>query len=1739
MAGTNNGDFADFDLSDSFDEEELGPIQGAVQQLGLEQKPLPSEKEVLAKYVRGGVVRAGRTPGEIKEYLRKEAAIRHIDKTKEDLDARSRALNLARVKLEEDQKLLKEYENACFSNEASVKQLKEQYAANASFSNRAALGLADKKYTTALLRFNQQKKALKRSLEAYYLADRQKDILQSELASSKAIEFKLKNEKKIREHEETILAKYTNDTTLKKEAAREIALRDEVQRKEAEKAEKIRNVRAKEKVGRELASKTRTRLIDALEVARESRKEVEDYEESLRKKRIQAKEGLKQSTEAAQLLLSAENEARNNFLERRAAKRERERLELLAAGQNPLAIFAARDERRRQRNRAVKLKKALAVRETDVLQRLLREEEKNLEKAAVQRHHQDILDKFTREMGGSILEKKKKEMRESGELKPSPPKGFKSLSNTMDRTVVMSGRRGLGTAGSARFASIGSTIMNSSLDADDFKDATQMDSSIPPLPLDGTRPGSSSMSRDIHTPGDVNLDMEDSESEEDIQKTPRRIPIALNETRLKLAKQKVAAALARQKELLAKGQPKAVCGKEYKTSKFLSQPEQIIFKDFVVGRTYTQKIELTNVSFCFNTFKLVAICDEFVDYFDIKYVPVGRMSAGSVAPIYIKFRPKLLEDIHTELPLMAETGPFSVPLICLTKKADISFKTQDIDIGTVVMGDSGKKYIEIINNGALPRDFTVEFVDSTAEYEEEEFATIEHAEEDETGEKDSMYNNTKTYQGVDIPRLSLPGATAESNSKPTQKSVLFTAATAGDPGDFEDPKQSDVQEQQVVGINDGEIVEGDSEEEGKRNSFFVHTTGHVKGYSSIRFPVTFTPSKPGAFTVKLKFTFGSEKERSVPVEWASENTFTVDIKAVGCKVPIYVDKDVLDFQACLHGKLYRKVCRLHNRGKSAMKAIFSVPKPLQGFVFFTPSVGYVQKDGTFDVQVRFAPKPETQQRVSKYFPVQNNVIEVPVRVTVPNQTLPVIWKLKALLASPHITFSTSKVEFGRCFLNERVIVPITITNHSPLLQKLSFFKLPKEVQVSPNEGFFNLFPKRSLTINIIFVPRAAVDLAVDLTMLSHLGHRYQIACRGKGVEPTIQFASSLLQFAPVPDGDIGYAHTFVENLSKVEQTMEIVIPESNEENLHTPEQNPIPPRTEKSFLSVVPKVIQLQPGQRKRVELVFSPNVREVNAALAGPFLTKEAKVEEDKEESDEKKTGKIEAKKSAKKKTEAELKAEEEAAAQAEEKAKEQDSARQQQEYYSGLVEKERIQREKEAAIQRAHPANDAAKSILVRYSQPSSVFPNQSDTPWSRHSLRRIPCYISSVNAANKESTVAYLEVATTTTTPSLVASPALLDFGQVTPNNTIVKSIELRNAGKERLDLSLQSLGLNSVFTVLNELRSLEPGQSRLCVVEFRPKQERVFNQSLTICTLKSKVTIPLLGVSVKPSISVSPDGLVDMGDVVEGFQCSKTITITNSSTFDYTYNILESSIGGELNLRGLTAFHFIPGQANIPSGESKDVTVIFSPDHASTNYKTRITIAECVLTFQGRGHGRQSFVWGGDTQPALDSHEQPATSIPTISAVKEPVVVGQNPIAFLSSNQTVCGWSLASLTDAISDVMEIDKGKKAPPAKAAAETGEEVADQTLELLFDRNLHEKPEGEPEPAKSKSGRNQDTDGNVILRRVLMVGTAATSADTKTAPGAYDCKFLDASNVFFSLDSCYFFFLSCSPIHVQLFECG
>lgn len=112
-------------------------------------------------------------------------------------------------------------------------------------------------------------------------------------------------------------------------------------------------------------------------------------------------------------------------------------------------------------------------------------------------------------------------------------------------------------------------------------------------------------------------------------------------------------------------------------------------------------IYLTNVSFSFNSFKLLPLSEKIRDFFDITYKPPGRMSAGMNCPVKIEFRPEVDEDIFDYFPILSATGEIHIPIECTCKKAIVTTQEPVIQFGNVIFGEKKTLELSLLNAGAL------------------------------------------------------------------------------------------------------------------------------------------------------------------------------------------------------------------------------------------------------------------------------------------------------------------------------------------------------------------------------------------------------------------------------------------------------------------------------------------------------------------------------------------------------------------------------------------------------------------------------------------------------------------------------------------------------------------------------------------------------------------------------------------------------------------------------------------------------------------------------------------------------------------------------------------------------------------------------------------------------------------------------------------------------------------------------
>ncbi len=170
---------------------------------------------------------------------------------------------------------------------------------------------------------------------------------------------------------------------------------------------------------------------------------------------------------------------------------------------------------------------------------------------------------------------------------------------------------------------------------------------------------------------DYELDLDESEDK------GGRKEVVLSEDQ----KQKLKQAVKKMEENMVR--PQNILGKNFEGAGFSSKPEAIVYKDFEVGVPMTIQVELTNRSLGFNSFKLLPLDDEVIDFFDIGYRPCGRIPAGISTNMTLKFTPVVNKSYYSHLKLLSETGLVMIPIQCLKKECIIELETEILNFGDV------------------------------------------------------------------------------------------------------------------------------------------------------------------------------------------------------------------------------------------------------------------------------------------------------------------------------------------------------------------------------------------------------------------------------------------------------------------------------------------------------------------------------------------------------------------------------------------------------------------------------------------------------------------------------------------------------------------------------------------------------------------------------------------------------------------------------------------------------------------------------------------------------------------------------------------------------------------------------------------------------------------------------------------------------------------------------------------------
>ena len=748
----------------------------------------------------------------------------------------------------------------------------------------------------------------------------------------------------------------------------------------------------------------------------------------------------------------------------------------------------------------------------------------------------------------------------------------------------------------------------------------------------------------------------------------------------------------------------------------------------------------------------------------------------------------------------------------------------------------------------------------------------------------------------------------------------------------------------------------------------------VPGYSTTTVMLRYAPRRAGDAACLYRVAF----DNLVPDE-------EVTVHGMGVEVPIYLERKVVDLQTCAFDGLYREDIVLHNRSKVSHKVQMRVPRLLQGNLEFVPSMGYVQARSSFTVSLKFRASEDLLTRCASK-KKENNVLEIPIVVGVPEQVLPVSFTLRTQLTTPKLLLqrpsnpddpssekrSVSSLAFGSCPLNGQKVLTLTLHNPSALPQKFGFLPLPKGLDVQPGDGLGTILPGETLERQVRFSPGAATHFAQVLTCRTSLNQTYRLKCTGQGVLPHVNFSHSKLALPPTAEGDTSEGDVTLHNPTSVAQSFELRAPEG-------------------SRLKLSPAVGSLAPGQSLRLLVEFTAPVNpDPTYAPYGQYGTidPDAVAEEA-----------------------AEGEGEGEGGGEGEEGEEREEGAA------SPEPEPEPEEEGGEEGEEGEGEEAEGESGPLLAEAKTSG-----RNEPWMLLARPTVSCFVRAEGKTCLPEHTLFLAVET----PVVAAPLALggskgvrqdLGFDSVPVGQTRMMKLTVISKCDAPLQLTADALDPMGPFSLINALPVVPPRGTVEISVRFLPSRQLPARETLTLRAGGCKLQVFLAGWGVSPTLrldvpdpgaapakaakggkgggSPEPEEVADkrvrlnlsagsaggmrkasmchMGDLLIGDESEATVIIENTSEFALRY-VLVTLGSGHSNDGPLPPFDVTPCEAEIQGGKSLELTVRFSPDHASDAFWQLLEVSvpnqeaePHLLLVRGRCTASAGFLLAPEQQP----------------------------------------------------------------------------------------------------------------------------------------------------------------------------
>nr|XP_012420297.1 PREDICTED: cilia- and flagella-associated protein 74 [Odobenus rosmarus divergens] len=1039
---------------------------------------------------------------------------------------------------------------------------------------------------------------------------------------------------------------------------------------------------------------------------------------------------------------------------------------------------------------------------------------------------------------------------------------------------------------------------------------------------------------------------------------------------------------------------------KFKGRPFNSKPKLIHFKDFDIGKVYKKKITLINATYTINYCKLVGVEDHLRDFIQIDFDPPGPMSAGMSCEVLVTFKPMINKDLEGNVSFMAQTGGFSVPLKCSTKKCALSLDKELIDFGSYVVGETTSRTITLTNIGGLGTKF--KFLPASESYEMDISQSVMKISSVFTDEDKSLYDKIITS----ISEQQIEGNESSPTDMPSQK----------------ESGKRDTKEQEegrpTEGVTVTTVVTIPPNEEQTEISLGEVTEGEIGPFSSIKVPVIFTPIIPGEVQTKFKVVF---KNQQCP-------TLYFRVVGVAIDVPVWVPKPNVDLKMCMYDRLYQDSVLVHTRSKVALRLKFEVCKELREHMELLPETGYIQAQSSYAVQLKFLPRHSLPEDAGKYFDKESRVLEAPMTIRVADQIKPVGFTVHAVVTTSDLELSPSAVDFGYCTIYEAIRTQVSLYNHSLLPQGFGFVGLPKFVDIQPNDGFGTILPLEMLHLDVIFQPTKAKEYNFELICKSEINRCFKLACRAVGVHPPLELSHYQVKFAATSLYDMSVATLYVINSHMSMNSLTHSVPRIGSEDA-----SPVGPTSFEflpppdSPITISPSVGTVWPGKRCLIQVVFRPVLpsklmhQEASQALTKPVEVKLLRKD---------------------------------TATQRKDLRRQSSTLRLQNQDRLLRTSTTPITQLCEQDFKFSSSECQAAQATRARSFQgkfDKFVVPCVVASGDTKDRKGTEPLSFSPHNTL-------YLELWCPAVAPSIVVTSnkgkTISNFGDIAVGHHGIKKVSIQNISAEDLAVEFSMLNPNGPFVLLNPTSKLLAGETHVLTLSFSPHESILAQETLDIITKRGTLSLTLLGTGVASMITCSIEGnTLDMGYVIARESVSSSFKLQNCSTLPIKFSLQLDSLSrsksedqqrlpqflasraqrtevvGTQNNSGQSVFSVIPVKGIMDPGKAQDFTVTFSPDHESLYFSDRLQIVlfEKKLSHQillkGAAREHMMFVEGGDP---LDVPVESLTVIPTYDPERR-----EGP---LSSEAEELKPILVTL-----DYIQLDTDTPAPPATRELQVG----------------------------------------------------------------------------------------------------